>query len=352
MRIGWIGFHLEGVPALRVLLERGVAVEAVLSLAPEEAAKRSGAADYVRLCAQYGVPLYEIRNINDEDVIRLLGDLALDLVFVIGWSQIVGAKALGTARVGMIGAHASLLPRNRGRAPVNWALINGEAETGNTLIWLAEGVDEGDIIAQTRFEITPFDNCATLYDKVAESNCEMILDVLPRLLAGERVGRRQQRTDEPLLPGRKPADGLIDWTRVGREVYDFVRALAPPYPGAFGWLDGKRWTVRECALLPGAHFKDARSGQVVGAMVSPAMGGCGQVVACGVSPTPGGTRRAAESGMVPCADARPPGANSEGTESSRGAVVLMELESDEGFILRGRALAEQDWEGKVWGDGS
>lgn len=350
MRIGWVGFHVEGVPALRALLEGGVAVEAVLSLKPEEAAKRSGAADYRRLCGHYVVPLYEIKNINDEGAVRLLDELALDLVFVIGWSQIVKAEALGTARVGMIGAHASLLPQGRGRAPVNWALINGEAETGNTLIWLAEGVDEGDIIAQRRFEVTPFDDCATVYGKVAESNREMILEVLPSILAGERVGQPQPRADGPLRPGRKPADGLIDWTRAGREVYDFVRALARPYPGAFGWLDGERWTVRECALLPGSHFEDARSGQVVGAMVSPAAGGCGQVVACGASPAQGGARRAVTWGEGRRA-AAPPGADKEGDEPQRGAVVLLELESDDGFILRGRALAEQDWEGKVWGDG-
>lgn len=351
MRIGWVGFHLEGVPALSALLESGVGVEAVLTLTPEEAAKRSGMTDYAQLCGRYGVPLYEIRNINDEGVIRLLGDLSLDLVFVIGWSQIVRAEALRTARVGMIGAHASLLPHNRGRAPVNWALINGEAETGNTLIWLAESVDEGDILAQTRFEITPFDTCATIYDKVADSNRDMIMGVLPRLLSGEHVGRPQQRTDEPLLPGRRPADGLIDWTRTGREVYDFVRALARPYPGAFGWLDGKRWTVRECALLPGAQFAGARGGQVVGPMVSPATSGCGQVVACGGSPAPGGMGLAAYSGEERRTNARPPGVNGGGRDSSRGAVVLLELESDEGLTLSGRTLAEQDWEGRVWSDG-
>jgi methionyl-tRNA formyltransferase len=318
MKIVWVGFHVEGIPALRGVLERGVHVEGVLTLKPEQAAKRSGVADYAAVCEEFGVPLYEIKNINDAEAVGLLRRLAPDLCFVIGWSQIVRAEALRTARVGMVGAHASLLPHNRGRAPINWALIKGLKETGNSLIWLAENVDEGDIIAQTKFEITPYDTCATLYDKVALSNREMILDVLPRLADGERPGRRQPHIDEELLPGRKPEDGLIDWEQSAREVYDFVRALTRPYPGAFSSLDGKRWTVRECALLPGACYAGARAGQVVGAVFSPAEQACGQAVACG-------------------------------GDGSSGAVVLLELEGVDGAVLRGRELSGQQWEGKVWG---
>lgn len=313
MRIGWVGFHVEGIPALRALLEQYIPVEAVLTLKPEQAAKRSGVANYQELCAEFQVPLYEIKNINDDEAVAILQELSLDVCFVIGWSQIVRAAALRTARIGMIGAHASLLPQNRGRAPINWALINGLTETGNSLIWLAENVDEGDVIAQTKFAITPYDTCATLYDKVAVSNRDMILNVLPQLAAGERPGIRQPHTDEELLPGRKPEDGLIDWAKSSREIYDFVRALTHPYPGAFSWLDGRKWIVRECALLPETSFSNARSGAVLGAMRSPAAQACGQVVACGT-----------------------------------GAVALLELEGEDGQVLKGYDLSDQSWEGKFW----
>jgi methionyl-tRNA formyltransferase len=318
MRIGWVGFHVEGLPALRGLLELGVPVVAVLTLQPEQAAKRSGVGSYQTLCREFQVPLHEVRNINDEESIELLRKLELDLVFVIGWSQIVRGPALRTARLGMVGAHASLLPHHRGRAPINWALINGATETGNSLIWLAEGVDEGDLIAQTRFAITPYDTCATLYDKVAESNREMILNALPQLVAGEHPGHPQPHLDEPLLPGRKPADGLIDWSKPSQQVYNFVRALVRPYPGAFSWLAGERWIVQQCAWLPGATFPGAPAGQVVGAMRSPVPQACGQIVACGPPATPS------------------------------GAVVLLELENENGDVLKGQALSEQQWEGKIW----
>jgi methionyl-tRNA formyltransferase len=314
MKIGWVGFHREGIPALRGVLERGYRVEAVLTLKPHLAARRSGSADYSDVCRELGVPLLEIANINDEEALALLGRLDLDLAFVIGWTQIVRAPALRLARLGMIGAHASLLPRNRGRAPINWALIRGEPRTGNSLIWLAEGVDQGDIIDQVAFPITPYDTCATLYERVAESNREMILRVLPRLQAGERPGRPQEHTVEPHLPGRRPEDGRIDWSRGAGEVYDFVRALTRPYPGTFGDLDGRRWLVWSCALLPGACSPGAPPGRVLGPVYSPEEAACGQAVACGA-----------------------------------GAVVLLELEGPDGEVLKGRRLSDQAWEGKVWG---
>jgi len=316
MRIGWIGSHLEGVPALCGLLERGFRLEAVITLKPAASSKQSGAANYAPLCAAYGVPLYQIANVNDDESLRLLKKLSLDLVFVIGWSQIVRLEALKLAKVGMIGAHASLLPHNRGRAPINWSLIKGERQTGNSLIWLAEGVDAGDIIDQMAIPVTPYDTCASLYEKVAETNREMILGVLPKILAGERPGRPQSHNGTSVLPGRKPADGLLRWSLASQEIYNFVRALTRPYPGAFSWLNGQRWLIWQCSLLPAFGSIDAVPGQVIGPVFSPIPGACGQMVACGT-----------------------------------GAVTLLEVEDDKGLTLTGRELSDQQWKGKVWTDG-
>lgn len=314
MRIGWIGFHVEGIPVLRRLLERKEPVVAVLTLRPEFAGRKSGAADYASLCAEYRVPLYEIKNVNDEEAVKLLQSLALDLLFVIGWTQILRAAALRTARLGVIGAHASLLPHNRGRAPVNWALIRGEKQTGNSLMWLAEDVDGGDLIDQTVIPITAYDTCHTLYERVAESNQKMILAALEKIKAGQRPGRPQPHSDEPLLPGRKPEDGLLDWSQTSEQVYNFVRALTRPYPGAFSWLDGQRWRIWSCAWLPGINPR-AQCAEILGASFSPVEAACGQVAACG-----------------------------------EGAVILLEVENDEGKILRGRELSGQQWKGKIWQD--
>lgn len=314
MRFAWVGAHREGLPALEALVAAGAPIVGAVTLTPEAAARRSGAADYRALCARLGVPLAEVKDINAPESVAALAALEADVLFVIGWSQILRPAALATARLGAIGAHASLLPHGRGSAPVNWAIIRGETEGGNTLMWLATGVDEGSIIDQAAFPITPYDTCASLYDRVAESNRDMLLRLLPRLLAGERPGRPQPPTTEPILPRRRPADGRIEWRRPADQVYAFVRALTRPYPGAFGRLDGTRWTVWQAALLP-AGDPAAPPGAVLGPVTSPVDAACGQAVACG-----------------------------------DGAVLALDVEAEDGTRLSGRALAEAPWRGKVWSD--
>ena len=316
LRIGWIGFHMEGIPALEAVLDQGIPVQAVITLNGTQLAKRSAAVDYGAVTSRHGVPLYRVANINDEESVKLLRGLALDVVFVLGWSQIIRPPALTLPRLGMIGAHASLLPHNRGSAPINWTIIRGEKQAGNTLMWLADGVDSGHIIDQASFPVTDYDTCATLYEKVAESNREMVLRLLPKLLRGEQVGRPQAHTDEEVLPRRKPEHGRVEWFKGSRAVYDFIRALARPYPGAFSSLDGERWMIWQAALWPGEVPGPAAPGQVLGPVVSPVPGACGQAVACG-----------------------------------RGAVILLEVEDKQGRVLKGPELSDQAWRGKVGTDG-
>ncbi len=315
MRLAWVGCHAEGVPTLEALVAAGAAPVAVLTLPPERAARRSGSADYRALGARLGLPVHETADINDDATVALLRALDLDVLFVIGWGQVLRGPALGTARIGAVGAHASLLPHNRGSAPINWALIRGEPATGNTLLWLTEELDGGAVIDQVRFPITPHDTCATLYDRVAAANRDMILRLLPRLCRGERPATHQPAIAGPLLPRRRPADGRIDWGRPAPAVYDFVRALTRPYPGAFSRLDGRRWTVWQAVLLPDGASAAAHPGRTLGSVVSPMPAACGQAVAC-----------------------------------ATGTVVLLEVEAEDGTVLRGPPLSDQPWAGKVWGD--
>ena len=316
MRFAWVGSHMEGVPALAALLEAGAHIVAVITLTGEAGAKRSGGVDYEPLCERHRVPLFRISDINSPATVALLRSLDLDVLFVIGWSQILRAEALASARVGVVGAHASLLPKNRGSAPINWALIRGETVTGNSLLWLADGVDTGAVIDRTPIEITPFDTCATLYERVAETNRYMLLRLWQRLCNGERPGTPQPDSGQPPLPRRRPADGLLDWHSSSSRVYDFVRALTRPYPGAFGHLDGKRWTVWRAALPPLDAIPIAKPGTCLGPVISPSEEACGQLVACG-----------------------------------QGALTVLEVQAEDGRVLRGRALGEAAWRGRIWGNG-
>lgn len=304
---------MEGLPALEAILASGYPITAVLTLVDEERNKRSGGMDFAALGQRYGVPVHKIRNINDASSVDLLTSLDLDLVFVIGWSQIVKTEALNSVRLGMIGAHASMLPTNKGSAPINWALIKGQSATGNTLLWLDERVDAGRIIDQTPIPISEFDTCASLYGKVAASNKGMILKLIPELLSGKMPGMPQEIVSEEILPRRRPSDGLIDWTRKDTEIYDFIRALTRPYPGAFTFLDGKRWMVWHAARLPLTDLLTSRTGGVIGPVVSPIAEACGLLVGC-----------------------------------REGAILLLEIENEDGKRLIGKDLANLPWSGKAF----
>lgn len=313
MNLVWVGAHFEGLDAFRGLLESGIRFEAAFTLNQDSAAKRSGSADYRPICEQYKVPLNFVSDINSPETIEQLRRLQIDVGIVIGWSQILRWDALSASRFGWIGAHASMLPKNRGSAPVNWALINGETETGNSLIWLSEGVDEGNLIAQRPIEISAFDTCRSIYERIGDTNQEMLLEVVPKLIEGHRISRPQPISSEPPLPRRRPKDGLIDWGQQTDAVYNFVRALTQPYPGAFSFLDGQQYTIWEAAILPVEKTQTTEPGQLIGPMISPVEQSCGQLVACG-----------------------------------DGVLAILDVEDSGGNRLNGPELAMQQWQGKRW----
>lgn len=314
MRIAWVGFHAEGLPALEGLLAGGTPLAAVLTVEPGLAGRRGAIPAYAALCERYRVPLLHISDLNEPRAHHILARIQPDLLFVIGWHRTLRPATLRLARVGAIGAHAGLLPQVRGSAPINWALIRGDREAGATLYWLSEKPFAGDIIDQTVIPITPYDTAATLYAQVARANRDMLLRVLPRLLAGERPGVPQSPTAEPtLLPRRRAADGRVPWGRSNREVYDFIRALTRPYPGAFGSIDGRTWRIWHAALLPAGCAGGPLPGEVLGPVWSPVPAACGKVVTCG-----------------------------------DGGVILLEVEAEDGTVLSGPALSEQRWTGLRW----
>jgi methionyl-tRNA formyltransferase len=145
--------------------------------------------------------------------------------------------------LGTIGFHSSLLPKYRGRAPVNWAIIMGERETGVTMLYLTPEADAGDIIAQRAFPITLSDDCKTIYAKAAEAARNILLEQLPRIADGTIVRTHNPSRSHPSYPRRRPEDGLIDFNRSALDVYNWIRAQTRPYPGAFFFRDGERVTV-------------------------------------------------------------------------------------------------------------
>lgn len=247
-RIVFVGVHREAEAPLRWLLGGGGNVVGLVTLSPEARGPVSGAVDLVPAAEAAGVPVRLVRQINEPGCVAWIRALAPDLLLVLGWTQLVREELLAVPKIAALGFHASLLPRYRGRAPINWALIHGERETGNTMIVLEPGADEGDIVAQRRIPIGDEDDCATLYDKVAATEVEMLAEVLPQIRRGALPRRKQDPGEATVMPRRRPEDGGIDWSLPSRRVFDWVRALTHPYPGAFTHDGGRRLFVWRAAL--------------------------------------------------------------------------------------------------------
>ena len=164
--------------------------------------------------------------------------LAPDFLFSFYYRQMLGRRLLAAPRRGALNMHGSLLPKYRGRAPVNWAVIKGETETGASLHYMTEKPDAGAVVGRQRVPILPDDTAREVFDKVTLA-AELVLDAaLPALLAGRAPGVAQDLAAGSYFGGRRAEDGRIDWAASAREIHDLVRGVAPPYPGAFARARG------------------------------------------------------------------------------------------------------------------
>ncbi|MBI4283427.1 MAG: methionyl-tRNA formyltransferase [Chloroflexi bacterium] len=228
----------------------------ILTLKREKLENVSDARDFADLAIEHSIPLYKIDHINNPESVALLKRLKPHLLLVFGWSQLLSAEVLAIPRLGAIGLHSTLLPKHRGRAPIPWAIIKGLSETGNTLLYLDEGVDSGDIIAQQSFEITLDDNAASVYAKSVRSGIDLVREYLPHIKLGAAPRIPQHESEADYWPRRRPQDGLIHWNNQAKDVYNLIRGVTHPYPGAFTFDRGKKlfiWAAR----LPDADASPA-----------------------------------------------------------------------------------------------
>ncbi len=266
LRVVFIGCVKEGKECLQEVIEVGSDVVAVFTFTDELAAKMSGSVSFDDITEQHGIPLFKVKSTNTPETAARIRDFAPDVVFVTGWTRLVSSEIINIPKYGCIGMHASLLPRYRGRAPVNWAIINNERVTGNSTILLDDGVDTGKVLAQQSIVISTADTCGTLYDKVAWAGRKMIGEILQSLSASEIPGIPQDEREATVMPKRTPDDGIIDWSRSALELFNWVRALTHPYPGAFTFLQEGRLFIWEVRV---AHFSEATNGVSDSKDVSP-----------------------------------------------------------------------------------
>jgi methionyl-tRNA formyltransferase len=162
----------------------------------------------------------------------------------------IGAPLLNAARLGALNIHGSMLPRYRGRAPVNWAILHGEPQTGATLHYMTERADAGDIVDQLAVPILKDDEARDVFGKVTMAAEIILARSLPGLINGTAPRVPQQLEAGQYYGRRRPEDGRIDWTRSATDIHNLVRAVAPPFPGAFGDVEGQRWMIHKTRVEP------------------------------------------------------------------------------------------------------
>lgn len=250
MRAVVFAYHNVGVRCLQVLLARGMDVALVVTHEdnPEELIWFESVA---ALCREKGIPYVTPANPNDPALLERLKKVAPDILFSFYYRHMLPATILELAPQGAFNMHGSLLPKYRGRVPVNWAVLHGEAETGATLHVMAVKPDAGDIVGQTAVPILPDDTAYEVFGKVTVAAEQTLWNVLPDIMAA-RAPRRPNALDKgSYFGGRKPEDGRIDWSRSARDVYNLHRAVAPPYPGAWTMIAGRRVVLVKARLAPG-----------------------------------------------------------------------------------------------------
>jgi methionyl-tRNA formyltransferase len=235
-------YHDVGVRCLRALLEGGVEVQLVFTHR-DDPRERIWFASVAELAASRGIETLFAEDPNTPELVARLRRLAPDFIFSFYYRRMLSAELLAAARRGAYNMHGSLLPKYRGRVPVNWAVLNGERETGATLHEMVAKPDAGRIVDQQAVTIGDDDLAVDVFRKVTDAAETVLKRSLPRLIDGSAVLRAQDLARGSYFGGRKPEDGRIDWTKSAREVHNLVRAVAPPYPGAFTDLPGGRVLV-------------------------------------------------------------------------------------------------------------
>ncbi len=240
-----LGYHNIGCVGIEALRRHGIEIAAVFTHRddPHETQWFRSVAE---LAASCDIPVHAADDINHPLWVKRIRELAPDIIFSFYYRDMIKAPILGIPRLGCLNLHGSLLPKYRGRCPINWVLVNGETETGVTLHHMTPKPDDGDIVGRKRIVIDAADTAVTLHAKAAVAAAELLDEVLPLIVGGTAARAPQDHTQATYFGGRRPADGEIDWAGDAWTVHNLVRAVTRPYPGAFSHIGSAKcmfWAV-------------------------------------------------------------------------------------------------------------
>lgn len=261
MRAVVFAYHNVGVRCIQVLLARGVDVALVVTH-QDNPAEEIWFDSVATLCAEHGIAVITPDDPSTQDVFAQVRALSPDFIFSFYYRHMLPQPLLQLARHGAFNLHGSLLPKYRGRVPINWAVLFGERMTGATLHEMVEKPDAGAIVAQLGVPILPDDTAHAVFGKVVVAAEMMLWNVLPEMLAGRTPRLPNDLTQGSYHGGRKAADGEIDWQQPAQAIYNLHRAVAPPYPGAFT-VSGPSTFVIGTARMAAGTFPDLPPGLAV-----------------------------------------------------------------------------------------
>jgi methionyl-tRNA formyltransferase len=240
-------YHDVGVNCLKALLGAGIQIDLVVTH-QDDPNENVWFGSVVKLCEDQQIP-YITPDANQlMDLVPQLQKLAPDYLFSFYYRHMIPAELLACAKIGALNMHGSLLPKFRGRAPVNWAILHGATETGATLHMMEIKPDAGDIVGQSAVSIEPNETAADVFAKVSQAAITVMRQILPELVQGHIPKKPNNLALGSYFGGRKPADGEILWRQTAQQVHNLVRAVAPPYPGAFTDWQGQRKIVARTSL--------------------------------------------------------------------------------------------------------
>ena len=261
MKIAFIGTVEFSKQSLLKLMSLNAEIQGVVTR--RSSLYNADFADLTEVCEKNQLPVYHTNDINQEECVAWIRDKNPDILFCFGWSQLLKESILSLAPRGVIGFHPSLLPLNRGRHPIIWALALGLEKTGSTFFFMDGGADSGDILSQREIPIAYEDTSQTLYNKIMACALKQIEIFLPALSQNQHERIAQDHTKATYWRKRTQQDGLIDWRMPSRGVYNLVRSLTRPYVGAHAHYESKPFKIWSVSEKFRGYFPFAEPGKVV-----------------------------------------------------------------------------------------
>ena len=259
MRTIFMGTPALAVPTLEALLQKGHEVTSVITQPdrPAGRGRKLRSSPVKSKALELRLPVEQPARIKAPEVLERLRQRDPEAIVVVGYGQILPQSILDLPRWGCVNVHASLLPKYRGAAPINWAIANGETVTGVTTMRIEKRIDAGDMLLKREVEIGPLESAPELAGRLARVGADLLVETLAGLEQGTLVGEKQDETEATYAPILKREDGWIDWNLTAGEIFSRIRGFAP-WPGSYTSFRGKRLHVRkahqklEASAAPGA----------------------------------------------------------------------------------------------------